>query len=61
MSQSHHSHVMYGRAMGAVTVEKLIHINQLLGDFAGATALHPADNYGALWQFTEEPPPGHTG
>ena len=52
---------MYGRAMGAVTVEKLIHINQLLGDFAGATALHPADNYGALWQFTEEPPPGHTG
>lgn len=28
------------------------------GDFAGATGIDPADNYGVLWQFTEEPVPG---
>lgn len=28
------------------------------GDFTGATGIDPADNYGVLWQFTEEAVPG---
>jgi catechol 2,3-dioxygenase-like lactoylglutathione lyase family enzyme len=36
-------------------------LRTVAGDFAGATALHPADNYGVLWQFTEEPRPDHAG
>jgi catechol 2,3-dioxygenase-like lactoylglutathione lyase family enzyme len=27
------------------------------GDFEGATGINPEDNYGVLWQFTEQPLP----